>query len=106
MSDPDPHDVRVCLLEILQRDLVIAGQVVGERTEGLELAAGLEFHDAALIALLEGRVERQPRVEVPMVNLVTTTRLSSGSPPRIFSYVCGLVCMSPMSPTPTDHVRK
>ena len=61
---PDALDVRVRGDESLQRLLVEHAEVVRERAEVLELAAALELDDAALVADLEGVVERQVAVEV------------------------------------------
>jgi hypothetical protein len=79
--DPHPDDVRVLLLEVLQRLLMVGGQVVGEGTERLELAPGLELDDArdARPAPGSGSAAARSRSR-PWVNFVTTTRLSaSGS---------------------------
>ena len=62
--DPDALEVRVRGDEALQRVPVLHAEVVREGAEVLELAPALELDDAALVAGLEGVVERQVAVEV------------------------------------------
>ena len=48
---------------------MVGRQVVREGAERLELATGLELDDPRVLALLEGGVQRQPGVEVPLGEL-------------------------------------